>query len=567
MVLPLPEEHRWSERPCDNLFLTPKEYFRVTVALGMCSLTHSYLIISTFPYTTFMALNLVEGTNEENIGLYAGIISASFAVGRACTSCAWGAWADIYGRKAVLYLSLWFSCLFALLFGTATSFWHAVIFRFLLGLCNGILRTAKTTVYELAGGSHKLETRGINAVMEMWGWGFLLFPALSGALSDPLRQYPTNIALGKFKDLLGMYPFLLPNIIGAIMCIISAACVSIFVIEPISSSERRSYTNIPYDLFQWWVNALQRFLSSKKQESKEQCYLYEEAEFLPNYTSVKISSNDESFETVISRDIQDTTMTYSESCSFLAAAENSESIETDRPLISAKDETTQSSLLTLWSNKCIRRNLIIYWVSSFVSISLETIFPLFCMSHAVGLGLMENSIGSILSFSGFIFVICQSFIFPAIIRKCGLCTSIRIVTMLLIPVVILIPLSLTLNNGMVKGTINHRTFVFLGVIMAANRVLGNILFSGVLLALNRIVPAHHRRTLNNMSLLGGSCVKSIAPICAGIFVALMLPSSSIPLHMRVGAIFSTLGALQLTLAFLAMQYLRDMELEMHEYEH
>jgi len=510
-----------------------------------------------------MTMHLAKGTDEENVGGYASIISASFVVGRACTSYAWSMWADIYGRKTMLYLSLWFSCLFTLLFGISTSFWHAVVFRFLLGLCNGIMGTAKTTVYELAGGSHKLETRGINLVMGMWGWGFLLFPALSGALADPIRQHPIKPGFETLKVMLDRYPFLLPNIVGAMMCMVSAACVSIYVIEPMSSVERRSYKYIPYDLLRWWVIALRSFSTSVKGESKEQLYLDEQVHFIPNYRSLQHNSVDESFETVISKDIFDTTMTYSESCSFLAAAENSALIEIDRPHISIKDEEHQVTLWSLWSTEVIRRNLVVYWLSSFLSVSLETIFPLFCMSHTAGLGLLENSIGSILSLGGFMFVICQCFIFPAIIRKCGLCTSIRIVTVLMIPVVTLTPLSLQLNNGMMKGQINTRTLVFLGMIMAANRILGNILLSGVLLALNRIVPAHHRGSLNTMLLLGGSCVKVVAPICAGLLAAFMFSSSLLP-EISITVIFGTLGVFQLLLAVFAIQYVKDEELEIHE---
>ena len=61
-----------------------------TIALCLCTLTHAYLLISVFPYAGFMAMDLIEGANEENAGSYAGFIAASFMAGRALTAYAWG---------------------------------------------------------------------------------------------------------------------------------------------------------------------------------------------------------------------------------------------------------------------------------------------------------------------------------------------------------------------------------------------------------------------------------------------------------------------------------------------
>jgi len=109
-----------------------------------------------------MAIHLLPGKlNEENAGLYAGLISSSFMVGRAISSYSWEKMADSYGRVTCLTFSLLLSSLLSLAFGVSSSYWLALTWRFLLGLSNGILPITKTAVSEIALGDKKLETRGM----------------------------------------------------------------------------------------------------------------------------------------------------------------------------------------------------------------------------------------------------------------------------------------------------------------------------------------------------------------------------------------------------------------------
>merc|ERR1712157_64504 len=127
---------------------------------------------------------------REDAGSYAGFLASSFMVGRMLCSYHWGKIADKYGRKIVLCASLGLSAIFSLWFGLTKSFHSALLIRFLLGLSNGILFTTKTLVVEAANGNEELEKKSMGIVMGMWGWGFLICPALSGALAEPVEQYP-----------------------------------------------------------------------------------------------------------------------------------------------------------------------------------------------------------------------------------------------------------------------------------------------------------------------------------------------------------------------------------------
>jgi len=195
-----------------------------TVALCLCMLTHSYLLISVFPYSGYMvvALHPSEDVTTDTAGSYAGWIAASFMAGRASTSYFWGLAADCYGRTTVLYLSLGLSAVCTLGFGLSPTFGSAVTLRFLLGASNGIMPTIKTAVSELATNEQQ-ETTIMSTVVGFWGWGFLLSPALSGALADPIRQYP-HAAVWQNTDslayrVLSKFPFFLPNLLGAFFCV------------------------------------------------------------------------------------------------------------------------------------------------------------------------------------------------------------------------------------------------------------------------------------------------------------------------------------------------------------
>lgn len=119
--------------------VTTVEHTYSTIALCCCVFTHSYLLISAFPYSGYMAMDLIPSANQENVGSYAGLIASAFMIGRSLTSYGWGKLADVYGRTAVLYASLGFSFVFTLLFGLSKSFSMALLWRLMLGAGNGIM--------------------------------------------------------------------------------------------------------------------------------------------------------------------------------------------------------------------------------------------------------------------------------------------------------------------------------------------------------------------------------------------------------------------------------------------
>lgn len=117
-------------------------------SLALCSsvLSMMYLLMSAFPYSGFMAMQLIPGLSRESAGTYAGILSGSFMIGRIFSAYPWGIISDRYGRKFVLLFSTASSAILMVAFGFSYSFPYAVCVRFFTGMCNGTMIAARVSV-------------------------------------------------------------------------------------------------------------------------------------------------------------------------------------------------------------------------------------------------------------------------------------------------------------------------------------------------------------------------------------------------------------------------------------
>lgn len=508
-------------------------HYRSTAAMCICTFTLSWLVVSVFPYSGFMAIQLVPGTNEENAGSYAGLLAAAFMAGRTLTSFAWGMIADIYGRRVVLFLSLILSALFSVLFGLSTSFWLAFSWRFLLGASNGIAGISKAVVSETSMGDDNLETRGMSLTMGMWGWGFLLGPAISGFLSDPIRQYP-HLPIwehneGSFYTFMKAYPFCLPNMISVLLCTIGLFAVGIWVPETLPIPCRRNPKLMFSDACDWLKGILSRISLFRRGSKTDNIGALNRTDDGEQSQQAEQDDND-----VLGH------LSMSESVSLLSASLRSTS--TDQGDSNQNDDSVPSkaTIQSLWSKKDTRDHLILYWIFSFVAIAIDEAFPLFCISKEGGLGLSANNIGTLLSATGLIFAVSQYHVYAWIVDKYGLCKSIEIGAVLSAPLAALIPLSLWFNrlgasSSDRQGGLTYLAFIYLSLLLAACRIFGLVFFSSITIATNRTVIPSHRGTMNGLSMLGGSCAKGLGPVFAGLLVSFGISSGVFA--PKVGAIF------------------------------
>ena len=483
-----------------------------TIAMCVCMFTHSFLLISVFPYSGFLVIHLLKVQNEDDAAKYAGLISSAFMVGRASTSVMWGYVVDRYGRRHALYSSLLLSALFSLLFGFTKSFAGAIIFRFFLGCSNGIVATIKTIVSDLYSDDIKTESRTMNIVMGMWGWGFLISPVISGILAEPIKQYSDT---DWFTDgtMIGMivreYPFVLPNLLGTILCVVSIALAQCFLHETLPMYRRHSF-----------IQDLQLLLRP-----------FQNCRYVPSYQYESVSTS--------KSDLSDRDETDEYGFAISISKEG------------AKSDNSRSSIRSILSRDDTRACIVLLWGYSFVGLAIDEAFPLFCLSHTAGFGSLEKDIGKIMSLTGLIFAVAQYFVAHYSYKYCGgLSGSTKVGAALSAPTMFLVPVALLINRD--SESLIWSTYIFLAIVLSIHRCFSMVFFSNIAVAMNRTVPTANRGAMNGVAGLGASISKAIGPTFAG-----FLTTYSIIWMRRYASIliFGTLGVLGVLIAIGTIAYL------------
>ncbi|XP_037438845.1 probable peptide/nitrate transporter At3g43790 isoform X1 [Triticum dicoccoides] len=178
-------------------------------------------IQSLFPYLYFMIRELNVAKQEEDIGFYAGFVGAAYFLGRTTSAVPWGMFADKYGRKPCIMISILSVIVFNTLFGLSTTYWMAIITRGLLGLLCGILGPIKAYASEVCRKEH--QALGISLVTSSRSIALIIGPAIGGFLARPAKKYPN---LFSEESIFGRFPYFLPCfVISALAAVAGVACI------------------------------------------------------------------------------------------------------------------------------------------------------------------------------------------------------------------------------------------------------------------------------------------------------------------------------------------------------
>ncbi|KAI9799653.1 MAG: hypothetical protein M1833_003968 [Piccolia ochrophora] len=192
--------------------------------LALCRVAEPIALTSVLPYA-FPLVKQFHVGDENNASFYAGLLISAFALAESLTGMFWGGLSDRVGRKPVLLFGCVGTMLSLLILGFATNIWIALFGRALGGLLNGNIGVIQTMVGELVT-KPEHEPRAYAIMPFVWSIGTIIGPAIGGTCANPANAFPSVFSP---SGIFGRFPYLLPNLICALLLLISI-CFGYFLL-------------------------------------------------------------------------------------------------------------------------------------------------------------------------------------------------------------------------------------------------------------------------------------------------------------------------------------------------
>jgi len=184
-----------------------------------------------YPYASFLVQYFDMASDKSSTGYFAGVLTCALMTGRTISSPFWGWVIDKWGRKPVLLIGLFFAGALSVAFGFVQNYTMAVLIRFGIGLFAPLSVVTKTCVSEVCPESKQAGAMSYYSMI--WLTSSVVGSVIGGVLVDPKS---TGIApSGPLAD----YPFLLPNLITAIVAFTALGGVFIWLEETLTIKKAR----------------------------------------------------------------------------------------------------------------------------------------------------------------------------------------------------------------------------------------------------------------------------------------------------------------------------------------
>ncbi|KIW12300.1 hypothetical protein PV08_09577 [Exophiala spinifera] len=169
---------------------------------------------------------------DSTITRQGGLLTASFAAAQFVTAVWWGRAADTpwIGRKRVLLVGLFGTCVSCIGVGFSKSFAQALFFRACAGCLNGNVGVMRTMISEIIK-EKKYQSRAFLLLPMCFNIGVVIGPILGGFLADPIASFPNVFGPGSAiggdsgVDWMTTFPYALPNVVSAFFILTSAICL------------------------------------------------------------------------------------------------------------------------------------------------------------------------------------------------------------------------------------------------------------------------------------------------------------------------------------------------------
>ncbi|KAI9691960.1 MAG: hypothetical protein M1820_009668 [Bogoriella megaspora] len=223
--------------------------------------------MSIFPYIYYMIESFHITNDESRIAFYAGMVTSAFALAEFATGALWGRLSDVVGRKPVLLCGLAGTGISMVAFGFAPNLPTALIARALGGLLNGNIGVLQTTVAEVVTvEAHR--PRAYSIMPFVWCLGSIIGSGLGGTLANSAKSYPAVFQQGSIFE---RFPYLLPNMVCAVVVILSLLVGILFLEETLE--DKKSRRDVGLACGRWIVSCFGRTVPHCSIGSSKQNYL------------------------------------------------------------------------------------------------------------------------------------------------------------------------------------------------------------------------------------------------------------------------------------------------------
>eukprot|EP01114_Cavostelium_apophysatum_P002428 TRINITY_DN1216_c0_g1_i1.p1 TRINITY_DN1216_c0_g1~~TRINITY_DN1216_c0_g1_i1.p1 ORF type:complete len:531 (+),score=102.18 TRINITY_DN1216_c0_g1_i1:165-1757(+) len=181
---------------------------------------------SLFAYIGNMVEDLQKTETREEVGYYAGLIASCWFLAQFLSSFFWGRLSDLVGRRPVLIAGVFGSFLSSIAFGFSFNLPFAIFSRSMNGILNGNIGVVKTYIAEFTDSSNQARAFGLIGLM--WGCGSITGSMVGGFAYQPSKKLPQIFST---TGLFAQFPFLLPNLIAALLSFVGLVLTVIYLKE------------------------------------------------------------------------------------------------------------------------------------------------------------------------------------------------------------------------------------------------------------------------------------------------------------------------------------------------
>jgi MFS family permease len=177
--------------------------------LCLCSISFFESLAGSVIYPFLVFMVSAYGHSGVYLGVYAGVLAATFCGAQSFSSMMWGRLSDRYGLVPCIMVGVLGSAVCMILLGISTTYTQAVLARAFAGLLNGNIGLVKAFVGKSTDDSNR--AIGFSYVSIASGCGLCLGPTIGGLLCSPANTWPPLFSGSIFDK----YPILLPcSIVG-----------------------------------------------------------------------------------------------------------------------------------------------------------------------------------------------------------------------------------------------------------------------------------------------------------------------------------------------------------------